>query len=268
MNEKIERIKTQIEPYRQGILNHRVYAAIDDIEDVRVFMQYHVYAVWDFMSLLKSLQTSLTCTEVPWYPKGSADTRYLINEIVVGEESDLDEDGKRMSHFELYLEAMEQCGADTGGIRVFIQKLQESSSIEEAFQAAGTPDAARNFVRFTFEIIQGRRDHQQSAIFTFGREDLIPGMFFSIVSDLNLKYPEKIAKFSYYLKRHIEVDGDQHSHLALSMTSNLCSQNDGFWDEAEQASITCLQKRIELWDGVYEEIIKHTKRDRSASILS
>ena len=116
MTTQIEKIKKTIEPLRQEIINHKVYSAIKDIDDLKVFMQFHVYAVWDFMSLLKTLQGNLTCTSVPWFPKGTADTRYLINEIVVGEESDVDLNGIRKSHFELYLDAMKQCGADTSKI--------------------------------------------------------------------------------------------------------------------------------------------------------
>jgi hypothetical protein len=99
MNEQIEKIRKSIAPLREEIINHPVYSSIKDIDDLRVFMEFHVYAVWDFMSLLKTLQNNLTCTTVPWFPKGSADTRHLINEIVVGEESDIDLNGIRKSHF-------------------------------------------------------------------------------------------------------------------------------------------------------------------------
>ena len=90
MEEKIQHIKKVIEPLRQEIINHKVYSVINDIDDLKIFMEYHVFAVWDFMSLLKSLQNNLTCTNIPWFPVGSAETRYLINEIVAGEESDID----------------------------------------------------------------------------------------------------------------------------------------------------------------------------------
>jgi len=254
MNDHIEKIKRAIEPLRQQIINHKVYSVINDKNDLKVFMQYHVYAVWDFMSLLKSLQNSLTCTSVPWFPKGSGDTRYLINEIVVGEESDIDCFGNRKSHFELYLDAMRQCGANTAQIEKFISSLQNTGDFNSAFISSGTPREARDFVNFTFKIIAGKKDHLQSAIFTFGREDLIPGMFLSIIKDIDKSFPESISTFRYYLERHIEVDGDHHGHLALQMTSNLCGTNEQFWKEAEQATIESLQMRIDLWNGVYNEI--------------
>ncbi|GAB3691029.1 DUF3050 domain-containing protein [Spirosoma flavus] len=255
MNERIEKIKQSIEPLRQQIINHSVYAHIQDVDDLKVFMQYHIFAVWDFMSLLKTLQNNLTCTSIPWFPKGSADTRHLINEIVVGEESDVDQDGNRKSHFELYLDAMRQCGADTNPIDTFLGVLQRTGDFNQAFEIAKVPQAAREFVEFTFDTIRSNKDYLQSAIFTFGREDLIPGMFFSIVSDINKNFPDSISIFKYYLERHIEVDGDHHSHLALQMTANLCGDNDEYWEEAEQATIASLQKRIDLWNGVYKELL-------------
>lgn len=254
MTEHIEKIKKAIEPLRQEIINHKVYSAIKDIEDLKIFMQYHVYAVWDFMSLLKTLQNNLTCTSVPWFPSGSADTRFLINEIVVGEESDIDMHGNRKSHFELYLDAMKQCGANTAQIEKFIASLKNTGDIKSAFAESETPTAASNFVDFTFNIIGSKKVHLQSAIFTFGREDLIPGMFVSIVNDIHKNFPNSISVFKYYLERHIEVDGDHHSHLALQMTSNLCNDNPTYWEEAEKATIQSLQSRINLWDGVHTQI--------------
>lgn len=256
MNEQIKNLKKAIEPLRQEIINHKVYSAIKNVEDLKIFMQYHVYAVWDFMSLLKTLQNNLTCTTIPWFPVGSAETRHLINEIVVGEESDIDLNGNRLSHFELYMDAMKQCGADITNIEEFISVLKATNNFTEAFEKSKTPKEAAGFVDFTFQIINSQKSYLQSAVFTFGREDLIPGMFISIVKDIDKNFPDSISIFKYYLERHIEVDGDHHSHLALQMTSNLCGNNQLFWAEAEEATITALQKRIELWNGAYREITK------------
>ena len=254
MNRHILKIQTRIEPLRQQIINHEVYSAINDIDDLKVFMQYHVFAVWDFMSLLKALQNNLTCTTIPWFPKGSADTRHLINEIVVGEESDVDLNGERKSHFELYLDAMKQCEADTSSIELFTSILKKTNDFDSAFSTANVPKQAIDFVNFTFQIIQTNKSFLQSAIFTFGREDLIPSMFHSIVKKIDKNFPGKISKFNYYLERHIEVDGNHHSHLALQMTSNLCENNEQYWDEAETVIIQSLQKRIDLWDGVLKKL--------------
>lgn len=256
MIDHLDRIKKAIEPLRLQIINHDVYSVIKDVEDLKIFMEFHIFAVWDFMSLLKTLQNNLTCTSVPWFPKGSPETRYLINEIVVGEESDVDLFGNRKSHFELYLDAMHQCGADCSAIEKFIQVLKNKGNVNSALTEANVPKEACEFVNFTFNIIESNKFHLQSAIFTFGREDLIPSMFVSIVKDIHSCFPSSVSIFKYYLERHIEIDGDNHSHLALQMTSNLCDQNELFWKEAEEATIVSLQKRINLWDGAYNKIIE------------
>jgi pyrroloquinoline quinone (PQQ) biosynthesis protein C len=255
MQDYSSKINGTIEPLRQEIINHKVYSAISSLDELKIFMQYHVYAVWDFMSLLKSLQNQLTCVAVPWFPNGDPNSRYLINEIVVGEESDVDSEGNRTSHFELYLKAMEQTGCDTASMNNFIDTLKTTGNFEEAFAAGHTPFMAQKFVNFTFDVIRSNKAYLQAAIFTFGREDLIPGMFISMVNDLNRNFPESISQIKYYLERHIEVDGDHHSHLALQMTANLCGENEQRWQEAEQAVVESLKMRVALWDGVYEEIM-------------
>ncbi len=254
MESRINQLKNKIEPLRKQIVDHPVYSVINDIDELKTFMEYHVFAVWDFMSLLKSLQNNLTCTSVPWFPVGSAETRYLINEIVAGEESDVDMNGERKSHFELYLDAMKQSGANTAQVEKFTAELKSSNNLQSAFTNAAVADEAKEFVQFTFDIINSNKTYLQSAIFTFGREDLIPGMFHSIVKKLSQQFPENISIFNYYLERHIEVDGDHHSHLALQMTANLCGDNEAYWNEAETAVIESLQKRIRLWDGIYKKI--------------
>lgn len=264
MTPQIEKIKKTIEPLRQEIINHKVYSAIKNIDDLKVFMQFHVYAVWDFMSLLKTLQSNLTCTSVPWFPKGMADIRYLINEIVCGEESDLDLNGIRKSHFELYLDAMKQCGADTSKIEVFTDVLKNTGDFNSAYLSSETPKEARDFVDFTFEVIESGKDYLQSAIFTFGREDLIPGMFISIINEMHKNFPDDISIFKYYIERHIEVDGDHHSHLAIQMTTNLCKNNEQHWKEIEEVVVRSLKQRIELWNGVYRQLTGSTTTANSS----
>jgi len=257
MHSNIIKLQKEIEPLRQEIINHKVYSAISELEDLRIFMEHHIFAVWDFMSLLKALQINLTCTSLPWFPVGDPVTRQLINEIVAGEESDVDANGEIKSHFELYLDAMEQCGANTKPIQIFLAELKNGKGFNEAFEIAEAPASARAFVNATFETINSEKPHLQAASFTFGREDLIPNMFFSMVNDLNSTQPDQVSIFKYYLERHIEVDGDHHSHLALSMTEKLCEKDETFWMEAEQTAERALQKRIELWDAAYAEIVKN-----------
>lgn len=254
MNSNIENINLEIATLRSQIVNHQVYTQISGLPELRIFMEHHIYAVWDFMSLLKALQINLTSTTLPWFPVGNAKTRQLINEIVAGEESDLDEKGDIKSHFELYLDAMEQVGANTQPIRTFINSLQLGKTFAEAYEIADVPVVAQQFMDSTFAIIKENKNHVTASAFTFGREDLIPNMFHSIINDLNSANPNQISIFKYYLDRHIEVDGDHHSHLAIEMISELCGTDEKAWQEASAVAKVALQQRINLWDGALDEI--------------
>jgi len=259
--DRIENLKAGIAPLREQLINHPLYKNITSLSELGIFMEHHVFAVWDFMSLLKSLQQKLTCTSVPWMPVGSANTRYLINEIVVGEESDVDEHGERTSHFELYLKAMEQAGCPPIAINDLFEQLNEYKNIDEALIIANIPKAARAFVQHTFDVIETGKDHVAAAVFTFGREDLIPGMFISIVKEFNQQLPGKVDTLLYYLERHIEVDGDHHSQLAYQMTAELCGDDDKKWEEAFEAVQNALTARIALWDGILAVIEEPVNQD-------
>jgi hypothetical protein len=249
----VQQLKSAIEPVRNTLLAHPVYSQIQDLEGLQRFSETHVFAVWDFMSLLKSLQIGLTSVSIPWVPVGSADTRYLINEIVLGEESDVDEAGNRISHFELYIRAMSQMGASTTVIHQLIDQINSGSPVSQAIVDANLPQQVKDFLQFTFDISFKAPLHVKAAVFTFGREDLIPSMFMKILDKIYADAPDKVSIFKYYIERHIEVDGDHHSHLALDMVSNLCGSDATKWDEATKASDKALALRIGLWDAIFEK---------------
>ena len=195
-------------------------------------------------------QICLTDVSLPWKPVGSPETRYLINEIVLGEESDVDEFGNRISHFELYCKAMDQMGSDTGGIRSILEKIQQGEDIRSAIGSAGIPENVKTFLNYTFDIALDAKPHIKAAVFTFGREDLIPSMFIKLLEQLNAEMPGKISTFKYYIERHIEVDGDHHSHLATNMVQELCGEDEIKWKEAAEAAAQSLKMRSLLWDAV------------------
>jgi hypothetical protein len=255
MNRELIKLQDQIQPYREDLLKHSLYSRLVSLDEIRVFTEQHVFAVWDFMSLLKSLQRNLTSVDLPWRPVGNPATRRLINEIVWGEESDVDENGSVASHFELYISAMNQFGADTNKIIDFTNRCHEIG-LKHSLDSIDISDNTKDFVRFTFKCIEENKPHKLAALFTFGREDLIPDMFIEIVRNVEYQTGNSLSKLIYYLERHIEVDGGEHGPLALNMIQELCGNDVQKWEEATSISIEALKMRAHLWDGVLNEIEK------------
>lgn len=251
---ELRAVLEQIEPLRQRLLDHRVYRNLAGPEDLCRFSEYHVYAVWDFMSLLKALQQRLTCIAVPWVPVPDPAICGLVNDIVAGEESDRDPDGARCSHFELYVAAMRRLGACTAGIETLVAAVQAGKPLEEAFEVAGVPEPARRFVRKTFAILDRGRAHEIAAAFTFGREDLLPGVFKALVDRLNSVNPQRTGWYRFYLERHIQLDGEEHGEMGFRMVSSLCGSVPQRWKEVGDAATGALEARLQLWDAIGDAI--------------
>lgn len=231
--------------HRAAVLDHPVYAAVRDLRSLRTFMEYHVVAVWDFMTLLKSMQRRLTCVELPWRPAPDSNAARLVNEIVTVEESDEVAPGRFLSHFEIYLEAMREAGASPAGIESLMRPGLASAAIPDA-----CPGACKSFVRTTFAHAEGPV-HVSAAAFLMGREDLVPAMFERMAAHLP---PHGQDHFRFYLRRHMQVDGDVHGPMARKLLGSLCGHDMEKWGEATRAAIEALDARRDLWDAIFKAI--------------
>jgi hypothetical protein len=248
---QLEQLQERLTLLKTALLNHPVYREIDCVESLRVFMEHHVFAVWDFMSLLKTLQRLLSCVEVPWLPSANALGCRFINEIVVAEECDSDSQGGFVSHFELYRRAMTQCGANTAPIDAFLDGLRRGKSVSAALNSISVGACARVFVLQTFDMIQQGNLCALASAFTFGREDLLPALFQRIVEELNVETSGGLDVFRYYLNRHIGLDGEEHGPMASRLVQSICGSDEKLWTVAEHAAATSLEARRQLWDGIY-----------------
>jgi hypothetical protein len=241
---------------RTQLLDHPVYAEVSSVEDLRRFMEDHVFAVWDFMSLLKRLQKDLTCTTVPWFPADDARAARLINDIVIGEETDVDPNGSYVSHLDLYLRAMVDVGANTRQFDTFRSMARVGISVETAMVRTGVSSHVQAFVAHTMTLARSGSTEEVLAAFFYGREDIIPEMF----SRLQKTLPgarhnnDPLRHFVYYIDRHIELDGDSHGPMGRELLEGLVANSPERDERALRAACNSIKARVELWNGTLNTI--------------
>lgn len=247
-------LEQALAPYYEQLNSHRLYRLLTDADAVHQFMQVHVFAVWDFQSLLKSLQSHLTCVQVPWVPTADPVSRRLINEIVLNEESDEDSRGGHTSHYELYLQAMRESGASTEVIHSFVEQVAQGTGLNEAFKAPAIPPEVHAFVGSTMDIIETAQPHRIAAAFAYGREEAVPVMFLKLVEQLASQSQSDWQTFLFYLERHIGLDSEEHGPQAKQVVSRLCKDDDARWLEAQESATQSLIARLQMWDQVAKRL--------------
>jgi len=243
-----ERILDATADLRSRLLQHEVYQRVSSVDSLRIFMQDHVFAVLDFMWLLKRLQSSFCCQAVPWLPPSNPSLARFVNEIVLGEETDSDGAEGYCSHFELYLSAMSEIRASTHRVEALTTALRNGKTVDQALLASGAPEHVVRFVKFTYEIASSSPACDVASVFCFGREDVIPEMFQRLLQSFE-NSGMQIPRLSYYIRRHIELDGDQHGPLTRQMVRTVCVTEQDV-ESAIRAAQKALEMRIQLWDGV------------------
>lgn len=243
--------------FKTRLENHPIYEAVATIEDLRCFMEHHVYSVWDFMSLIKYLQSVIAPTSYPWGPLGDGSVRRFINELVLEEESDETQiPGQYSSHFELYHKAMAEIGADASMSARFV-KTATSQGITTALALPGIPRPSQRFTSRTFVFINANKPHTVAAALALGREHIIPCMFRSILKRIGVS-ESQAPIFHFYLKRHIHLDEDFHAPLSLRLLNSLCAGDPVKIQEAIDAANLAVSARLEFWDGVLSALTART----------
>lgn len=247
-----------LERKKAALGDHPAYHGLDSLQSLRRFMEHHVICVLDFMSIVKSLQRDLTSMGPVWLPPADAEVARFINEIILDEESDAEFPrhaaaaglGERSpaSHFEWYLAAMDEVGADTGPIRGVVERLRDGADPLHVLQDCALPEASRAFGRHTFELLRGPL-HVRAAVFFHGREDVIPRMFMPLVRELQSK-GTPCGLLLGYLERHIQADGDDHGPLAQRMLDAIFGGDPKKIEEGIEAAEAALEARGALWDAL------------------
>lgn len=232
---------------------HSIFGRVRSTQDLRCFMSWHVFAVWDFMSLVKRLQHEFTSLTLPWTPPTRPSAARLINDIVLGEESDTTPDGLYASHFDLYLSAMREVGANTSQIEHFVDLVRSNIAVDVALRTVKAPEPVQKFVLATIECAMNGSVFEVLGSFLYGREDAIPQMFKALLSDWSVPQ-EETPIFVYYLQRHIALDGDSHGPAATRLASDLAQGNADSLEQIRRAGISAIEHRLALWDALQSEL--------------
>lgn len=228
---------------------HPLHRAVRDAAALRVFMAHHVYAVWDFMSLLKALQRHLAPVNVPWLPPRFSRHARFINRLVLEEESDgaIGADG-HASHFESYCRAMAEAGADTQPVNRFLASVADQG-LDQALVSDAVPAPSRRFMGFTFGVIARDRPHELAAALAWGREDLVPRIFGALMAEGGID-AGSAPVLQGYLARHVELDGVAHGPMMFGLVRDLCDESAARHAEAMTVAEVALAARLDFWDGI------------------
>ena len=257
--QKAEVIFHQCAPLIEQINRHPLYKSIRSLDDLRIFMEHHVFAVWDFMCLLKELHRRIVSIRAPWLPPKDAQCARLLGRILLEEEGDLAMDGKNyVSHYEIYLQAMTEIGANTQPIQQFIQAFSKPGSIMSMLY--DIPDRVCRFVATTFDFFN-TETHELAAAFVYGREAITETMFapllISLQETLSVNDQNCMSTLKYYLQRHIELDSGDHFPQALEMLARLTGGEETTWQQVSTAAHRALQARLDFLTGI-QKAIQHT----------
>ena len=220
--------------------------------------------VWGLCPIQR-LQHELTTIELPWLPPAHPLAARLINEIVLGEESDELPDGGFVSHFELYLLAMQEVGANTDQIETFIDELHSGETVDDALVSVAASQPVRRFVNRTLDTVTNGNLYQVLGSFFYGREHIIPRMFEGLLHEWHIDEKEA-PMFVYYLKRHIELDGDNHGPAANAIIKQVTKDKPNALRQLYLAALDAMNDRIELWDGLNLAISRHRPARSSGRI--
>lgn len=249
LSDPIAYLQQEVAPTRRLLLNNGLYYQLQSLPDLRRFMEHHIFTVWDFIALVKALRRELVVAPGSQLP-ASVVARRFITEVVPDEETTTSLPGRLVSHFALYVRAMEECGADTTPIRQLVAAVTAGRPTEEALQAAQAPDAVRQFVGTTFSIIHSGKPHAVAAAVAFGHEEWIPNRLRQLVNTLRAQLPGQLDTFASCLDQHGHCATGKHALLGRELVRELCADAPERWQDCQEVAIRCLEARLKLWDGI------------------
>ena len=250
--DNLENNKKKLNDLKQKITTHPLFANKLEREHICKFMESHIFAVWGFMSILKSLQKMITPNNLPWIPNRNTKNGLVnfVNEIILCEESDFIEGIGYISHFEIYLLAMKHIGAETDQLDKLTSKISDKGYSEKYIDDIDASDEVKSFLKHDLDVSINGTLPEIVGAFTLGREKVIPNMFSYILPAI--EESSSSHHLITYLKRHIDIDGDRHGPLSMKLLDVSCNKEQ--LNLAYAAAIKSLDLRLLVWDKVFSDI--------------
>ena len=251
--DSLDNYKNVIDELRQLLASHKLFSNTLNVDQIRHFMESHIFSVWGFMSLLKALQSGITVNNIPWMPNQNTKNGLtnFINEIVLCEESDDIDNIGYISHFEIYLLAMDKINADPSQINFLTKKLKSEKYNKKLIEELNIYDEVKEFIKFDLDVALSKNLPKIVGSFTLGREKVIPNMFSYIITCI--EYSNSTKNLLTYLKRHVNIDGDRHGPLSIKLLDTICDTDEDY-AIAYNSGITSLKLRLKVWDRIASEL--------------
>lgn len=242
---------SEIENETINLINHPLYNSIKTESDIKMYMFNQVWCVWDFMTLVKSIQIQIIPPNILWTPPKFPELGAYIYEVLLTEETDKGYNSEtNSSHFQTFLKAMKESSVDTSSVDKFIELLENGNQFEIAIDSCGIHKEAKEFITTTYEFAKSDL-HISIAVFCLSREGVIPDMFMNLLANVSLSNNYKI--FNWYLNRHIYLDSQSHGPLSIKLFKTIVDTKQK-QEEALQASLKALKARNKYFNYILDSI--------------
>lgn len=255
------------ERYFQILANHKLYERVNDELSLRLFMEHHVICVWSYNFLLREIHQELVGLIHPLNSQSQKEAIRLVSEMILEEELEEQQDGSLLSHFEIYLEAMQDLGANISPIVSFFDLQDSGQNWQTALKHARFPTAVSRYARKMNRFAQAPLHEKAAALFYEG-EPFIPDTFLLRIGQLGNTV--KIGRLLDYFERHIEGLRSPGFSASGRLVEILCNNDEKMSLEAEQSAEEAMKNRVELWGyitGQLEALPEPIKKQKPAASL-
>ena len=237
------------ERYFQILESHRLYTALTRREALATFTEYHVVCAWSYNALLRSLQRDIFTQSLPINSDAHKEAIRILSEVAIEEQANESDDGQFISHLELYLDAMEDLGANTAPIIGFFDILAGGVGAAKAVEYADFCPEVAAYARTTVRLLE-RQFHERAAGLFYEGEYFIPDRFLHQLNRLTPAVP--VDRLLEYFDGHIEGLKRPGYSAAGRLVEIFTADDEILSEEAEQVGEQVMRQRVHLWNTVYD----------------